>query len=213
MLKLQAAKSEIEAKLASWQGRPPGVPDKLERVPGYDLDPVLIIREVMESLPDHVVPENTTGLEFIADEALRNDLRADIASVDLLLHTKQWKAAMVIAGSVTEALLLYSLLELGEDKAKEAAEKLNLPSKKKSLDEWHLPDYVEVARTLEIITSTCADQARIAQDYRNLIHPGKERREGRKASHPDALSSEAGLAHVVEEVTRWWAERRARAVD
>ena len=206
-VKLQAAVSAIKAKLASWEGRDPrGVTDKIGKVQGFYLDPVLLIREVMESLPDQVIPETVAGLEFIKDDTYRINLRTDIASVDALLHAGQWKAAMVIAGSAMEALLLYTLTKYGEDKAKAAAKELEI--KEANLLRWHLPDYVKVAHHLRIINDRCATQAELAQDCRNLIHPGREIRMKTNVSHPDAQSSVAGLAHIVKNLTEWWSQNK-----
>ncbi len=86
-VKLAAAKSEIKSELGAWEGRHPrGASDALGRVKGYDLHPVQLIRQVMASIPDQIVPESVAGLEFIRDEAVRIELQADIASVEALLH-------------------------------------------------------------------------------------------------------------------------------
>lgn len=203
---VSAAIGEIRGKLSFWAGHnPKGIRDSLGPPRGYKLNAVLLIRKVLESLPDESIPAQTAGLEFIEDETFRSDLRADIASADALLREGHLKAAMVISGSVIEALLMHALLQIGEEKAKETAGRLGRPVKNKPLDEWHLPDYVSVAQELAVISETCAKQASIAGDCRNLIHPGKARREERKPSPGTALSTAAGLMHVIEELTERYA--------
>jgi hypothetical protein len=44
------------------------------------------------------------------------------------------------------------------------------------LDNWDLSQYIEVAFALNIIPESTAAQARLAKDFRNLIHPGREKR-------------------------------------
>ncbi len=44
-------------------------------------------------------------------------------------------------------------------------------------DEWHLPELIEAGFELGEITTLSAAQARVAKDFRNLIHPGKTMRE------------------------------------
>ncbi len=107
---------------------------------------------------------------------------------------------MVIAGSVTEALLLRTLLDHeDQDAVREAANEKDARLEK--IGEWHLPQYVKVACSLDILSDKCAQQAQIAQDYRNLIHPGREMREQRKASQGTASCSVAALRLVVEELS------------
>ena len=199
---LLAGRNGIQAVLDAFAGRALDYSETMKPLKGYKVNPVLAVRNVMSSLPDQAIPEAITGLEFIDDETYRNDLRADIASVEALLRSGQWKATMVIAGGVMEGLLL-DVLKSDEAKARAAAEELNLNCKRKSLDEWHLPDYVKVARQLDILSETSAEQAELAGDCRNLVHPGKEQREGRKATRKDAYSVVAGLEHVLEAVTAW----------
>ena len=196
LVSIEVARATTEERLEKWrlQGGSSGA---LKNVPGTRESTILLIRRIMESLPDQIIPQHISGLEFISDLDVRNDLRADIASIDDLLHEEQWKAAMVIAGSVTEALLLYTLLDMDQNEVHKAAKSQNV---QRDIHEWHLPGYLQVALSLRVISQDCYEQARIGQNYRNLIHPGKERREGRKASRGAALSSAAGLHGVLEEM-------------
>jgi hypothetical protein len=43
-------------------------------------------------------------------------------------------------------------------------------------ESWDLIHYIEVARELGEISESTASEARLAKDFRNLIHPGRERR-------------------------------------
>lgn len=208
-VRLQVAVSEIRSKLGAWQARHPGGPrNELGPVKAYGIHPIRLIRQVTASIPDQIVPESVAGLEFIRDEALRTDPRADMASAEELLHAGQWKAAMVIAGSVTEALLLHTLLDHEGQNAVRKIAKEEGVRRPDNIDEWHLPDYVKVASRLGVLSDGCAEQAKIAQDYRNLIHPGREKRKERKASQGTAWCSVAALHLVVEELAAWWSKRQ-----
>ncbi len=210
--KLVAAMNSLRTVLELFAGKDPAYSTNMKPVKGYNTHPVLAIHQVMSSLPDQAIPDTITGLCFIEDEVYRDDLRADIASVESLLAVKQWKATMVIAGSVMEALLLYTLLAASKDEAMESASRADLRCAKNEPDLWHLSDYVKVALDLKIISQTCASAALIAGDCRNLVHPGKELREEKKAARKDAYSAVAGLEHVLADVTTWWESRETPPV-
>jgi hypothetical protein len=69
------------------------------------------------------------------------------------------------------------------------------------LDRWNLHEYIQVAAELKIIKAKTAIQARLAKDFRNFIHPGVARRLGEKCDRATALSSVAGMEHVVRDLT------------
>jgi hypothetical protein len=54
------------------------------------------------------------------------------------------------------------------------------PRTKKALDlrEWTLGPYIDVAEELQWITRSAKDVAAVLRDYRNYVHPEKERRHG-----------------------------------
>ena len=69
------------------------------------------------------------------------------------------------------------------------------------LERWLLPDYVEVAGELGIIKQGTVQQARLAQGFRNLIHPGRVIRLGVKCDRGTALSALAAVELVVRDLT------------
>jgi hypothetical protein len=69
------------------------------------------------------------------------------------------------------------------------------------LKQWTLHEYIEVAFALNLIKSETAIQARLAKDFRNLIHPGRAARLGQVCDRGAALSAVAGIEHVVRDLT------------
>ena len=61
--------------------------------------------------------------------------------------------------------------------------------------------YVEVATHLAIIKPDTATEARLAKDFRNLIHPGRAQRLAQKCDRGTALSSVAALELVVRDLS------------
>ena len=149
---------------------------------------------------------DTTELAFIdtRDAHLRDSIRGDIGAASIALHNGEWKGATVLAGSATEALLLWAILEKrsdeDRDKAIAALSPENRP-RKNDPEEWSLHNYVEVARQLDLITNDCASAVRLAKKFRNLIHPGRAMRLAQRCDRATALSALAAVHHVVRDLS------------
>lgn len=198
----------IRNAIEYWNSR--GDVDPLDRVPGLpDLNPVTLIRGVLSSCPDENPPETTTELLFFSDTGLRDQLRQDIATTNTSLANGEWKAATVLAGSTVEALLLWGIQQHPNDlpgvvdrlfKSKTLTKK-----PERNPEKWHLTEYIEVARELNLITEETAQQARLAKDFRNLIHPGRTQRLGQKCNRGTALSAVSAIEHVVTDFKKTFA--------
>src|SRR5262245_42603984 len=177
----------LRQALVQWQMRD----EPIRGVPGYEgTGPIALIQQSLRKCKDEFPSPETTSLSFIRDDELRGHLRLDIGIANRALANSEWKAATVLAGSVIEALLLWALEKRSEGDIWEAVDRL---TKKKDLNtgrtilgrkpredlkEWHLSEYIEVAADLKLITEDTAAQARLAKDFRNLIHPGRAARLG-----------------------------------
>jgi hypothetical protein len=171
------------------------------RIPGLrDLSPIALIRQALEKCPDEFPSASTSELTFIADANLRDNLRLDISTTNSSLRNGEWKAATVLAGSIVEALLLWSLQREtpGDISASAAKLRLNISS---NLEKWNLHEYIEVAADMKLIESDTANQCRLAKDFRNLIHPGRAQRLGQVCNRGTALSAVAAVEHVVNDLT------------
>jgi hypothetical protein len=165
---------------------------------GY-LNPVTIIRNTLANCPDDGIATSTSDLAFIADEALRRDLRVDITSANQALRSGEWKATTILAGATAEALLLYVLQSIKEkdpqtfSSAVSSAISKGVRNPGNDLDQWSLHSLIEVAVIFELIGEKTATQARLAKDFRNLVHPGRAVRTGQTCSRGTALSALAAL--------------------
>jgi hypothetical protein len=151
--------------------------------------PILQISLYLAQCPDESAAAHTTGLNFIVDGPYRDALRTDISSANTALMNHEYKAATVIGGSVVEALLYYALDKVGEMKVKASAP--SAPSK--PLNEWTLAPMIGAAHTCNLIGDDTRKQAELAQNFRNLIHPG---RQARLQSHCDRGSALGALAAI-----------------
>jgi hypothetical protein len=192
-----ASKGTIEAKMQN-----PRNADQIPmgHVPGSHEHPVIAIRRLLEDCPDTAVPSTTTNLLFIPDQDYREKLRLDIASVEGFLNARQWKAAMVIAGSVIEAMLCFKISEKEQREIKGAIDNLN-NKPKSDPNFWHLPTYVEVAYQLGMIKNQTKKQALLGGEFRNLIHPGRSIREEAECSRGTAYSVVGALFEVIEDLS------------
>ncbi len=170
-----------------------------------NLNPVTMIRQALSACPDEFPVTGTAELSFITDDELKESLRRDISAVNIALTNGEWKAATVLGGSVVEALLLWALQQKDSVEVQETVKKLVTNKVMKDpggdLKQWHLSAYIEVAEELKVIGQATATQAKLAKDYRNLIHPGRAERLGQVCNRGTALTAVAALEQVVDDLT------------
>jgi hypothetical protein len=178
-----------------------------------DRNALCLARHVLSGCPDEAPVSGSNELAFIDDESLRNNLRRDAGSVESAMRNSEWKAVTVLGGSLVEALLLWGIgrRQAEDPRAVEAAvERATLTANfgkrldSKDPETWDLIHYIEVARELGAISESTASQARLAKNFRNLIHPGRERPTGEQCDRGTAFS----VLAAVELVTRDLAEKR-----
>jgi len=198
-----ASVAAIKDTLEIWKLRDHG----LSEIPRFgDYNPISFIRRALSLCPDEIPSKDTAELIFIEYDDLRTNLRIDISATNQALSNGEWKAATVLAGSVIEALLLWGLNRFEEEEMITARTSLVgegiLPSDPGgNLDRWKLHSFIEVAAKLEVIGEDTAKQARLAREYRNLIHPGREKRLGQKCDRGTALAAVAAVERVVSDLS------------
>lgn len=180
----------------------------LRPTPGYqNVDPVTMIYSLLLKCPDETAAATSCGLEFIEAEPTRKALQLDKAEANSALAAGAWKAATVLAGSLVEALLYWALARKGREAIDTAITSLRrrslpLPRAERDLSEWSLHEYVEISAELAIIEEKTAAQARLARDFRNLIHPGLEQRRATKCGRGEALAATAAVELVIRDLAR-----------
>jgi hypothetical protein len=107
----------------------------------------------------------------------------------ICISSKAPLAATVMMGGLLEALLLARINQLS-DKGK-VFKASSAPRNRKTgdplpLNEWGLKDYIDVAHEIGWISRTEKDLGEVLRDYRNYIHPYKERSHGVKLEPKDA---------------------------
>ncbi len=160
-------------------------------------NPAVDIYELLAGCPDQPTPTASTHLHFIADPELRLSIARDVDSVKALVALEEWRAATVLAGAVVEAMLLAKLGERAQDAMDFAASK-GWPAR--VLDKWSLEWLIQTAGGLAVITNEEAKACSLAQHYRNLIHPGRER-----LAHPCNRGTTLVAQAAIELLLEKWA--------
>lgn len=162
-------------------------------------------------------------LPFIKDSDLRRIAERDLSSLTNAQKTDEAKSAIILAGSVIEAVL-WDVIEGQrakdpsgtEAKAASAKTVLMVSSPKwrgfnpKDDEWWTLEQIIGVCgpNGLQVLAERTVGMAHIVRDYRNLVHPRKEREEEKSAgplrSH-DAVGAVALMEGVIDQVDRWHA--------
>lgn len=144
-----------------------------------NLNALSMIRLLLSKCPDEAILSTVASLLFIKDEALRRTIEIDISSAEVSFLNCEWKSATVVAGAALEALLLWAVSDCDESSRTSAIKNLkleNLDPKHPENPPWSLSVYIKVSEHLKKISSDTATQARLAQNFRNLIHPGRQKR-------------------------------------
>ncbi len=199
----EALKEDAIATYAERQNHGGG---SIPKIAGHEDFPLAEIFNALSQWPDEVPSPSTQMLPFITDVTLQNLLRNDVSSVNRALSNGEWKAATVLAGSVVEALLLWALSTKSQSERDAAIAACHnscsqFPANlKPNLSSWKLFQMVAIAAQLNLISEAARKQADLCRDFRNLIHPAKELREG-VCDRGTALSAVAAIELVVRDLT------------
>ncbi len=108
---------------------------------------------------------------IIEDENFLRILEHRIEEINKCINSGAYLMAIVGMGSLIEGILL----ALVEKYPREANKAYSEKGKAKSFEDWKLPEYLDVAHKLGWIKRSRRDFAKSLVEYRNLIHPKKQR--------------------------------------
>ena len=144
-----------------------------------NLEPLLQILDQYRGEGSH---STTREFPFVSDNDLKEIITRDYRELSqVVFPANAWKSAVVLAGSILEAILQDQLTK--DERTLAAANQSPSAPRGKELakGEWSLQYMITVCVELGILTeerADCVDQ--VLRDYRNFVHPKKEV----KSAHP-----------------------------
>jgi hypothetical protein len=139
-----------------------------------------------------VPPPEMHDFSFVQYDDLRSAITRDRSELDALDIETATKSVLVLSGAIIEALLLDALVFSGEWNFEECSYK-------------HLNELIELAVKKDIIRDDRLSHA--VRSYRNLVHLGREIREGIHFTHDDATVARGAAGVVANEVRRWYSKQ------
>jgi hypothetical protein len=129
------------------------------------------------------------SFDFITDEDFRRSLENDFKEMNFCIQAGAYKAAIVVAGSIIEAVLIdYVIAE--NIIARDEALKLDLGK------------VLSLCKDKKIISEKTSDLSSAVKGYRNLIHPGRTIRLNESISKETTEVAKALVEIVVGEVEK-----------
>lgn len=121
---------------------------------------------------------------FIDNAKLQVQLMEDWHEALIVHQAGGWKSCVVLCGGILEGMLL-GVLGRNEEKALDAYRRLRRKSPPE-LTRWDLMDLVEVAKETGILGKGAVHLTHALREFRNLIHPGRQMREGMSVTEEEA---------------------------
>lgn len=161
---------------------------------------------VLDAL-DNYAGERSRGIQrtfvFVTDPGLRAMVERDYKELSqVLLPGGAWKSTVVLAGSILEAIL-FNLLEGDPTRKSKALASPEAPRgrggnvKPLNGENWRLQDLIKVSTEICLLPAARADTFdQVLRDYRNFIHPNKEKRAGHPCTEAEALVAKGALDGV-----------------
>ena len=144
---------------------------------------------------------------FILDVGLRAIVERDYRELSLILMpANAWKSAVIMAGSILEAIL-YDQLTSDPTKKTQALGSSVAPRARRTVkdidkDEWTLADMVKVAADISVIPKQRGDAIdQTLRFYRNFVHPRREIKEQHPCTDAEAMMAKGALDAVCNHLT------------
>jgi hypothetical protein len=145
---------------------------------------------------------------FMQDQKLKSIAERDNAELKKVIEVEAVKSRFLLMGSLLETLLMDALLPSPQKAhATEAASNYFKKRKSDSIDRWPLSLLIDVSVELDIVERAVKQLSHSVREFRNLIHPGHERRWGYKVRAKEADILERILYLVASDLEEAYYER------
>lgn len=171
---------------------------------------VLAVRQIVNDILDAPPSPQQSRFHYIADAEFRRILERDVDEAESSLRHDNWKACIVLCGSILEAALYEYLLRdptWTMDPSRSNVPSISGSATKKDIrrtdlaNQWTLDDLIKFAVTNGVVKGYTTQHIRDAvQQPRNLIHPRKEIRSGVTVDRGRAGVSIETLKALLDEI-------------
>lgn len=189
---LTACRAAMMSQVRIWENTGTGN-GNLGRLPGRKESIVAAVRRILAKCPDDRIPPSDKRLTFVKDEEFRRQCLGDLQAIEFQLRHELWKPATVLAGALIEALLC--------DALREPAKLVAVGISEQHLLTKRLEDMIEWAFKASLIKDETRRHCKLSEEYRNLIHPGKELRKGTQCNKGTAYAVVGGLHLVINDLS------------
>lgn len=136
----------------------------------------------------------------IQDEGLRKILLRDLKECAIAVVAGQDKMATIMCGSIIEALLMQKIRERSIDKYDISQISKSKHATSYPVVDMGLNELLFVADQEKILDKNSYHLGHYIRDYRNIVHPAKEKRMSEEVSHENVLTMWAVLKRLLEEL-------------
>lgn len=167
---------------------------------------------VVEMSPDSLEQKYEYGsflinqLSTISSPELVSMLERDLREAVLALATQSYKSALVLCGSIVEAVLMDRLLAR-EPSAIASFDRLQqnagqaIRAKDKKISSWSLSTLLDVAREENMISNNLYHWGHGIRGFRNLIHPAVEQRKEMEVSRENGEVAWSVVKRLLKEIS------------
>jgi hypothetical protein len=143
-------------------------------------------------------PEEVLDLSFMRDQKLREICEADWRDACSAKRYNLPKPAIILCGAVAEGLLLDALEQIDPEILADACKARKVI---RSVEEMGLDDLVRVASQLSKIRSPNNHLAQFLREYRNFVHPARQRKEAVVVSADDVTAALVAVRLLARDIS------------
>lgn len=136
----------------------------------------------------------------IQDKEVRDILARDLKECAIAVVAGQDKMATIMCGSIIEALLMQKIRERSIDKYDISQISKSKHATSYPVVDMGLNELLFVADQEKILDKNSYHLGHYIRDYRNIVHPAKEKRMSEEVSHENVLTMWAVLKRLLEEL-------------
>ena len=137
--------------------------------------------------------------DFISGDDFRASLESDYAELDTAMQSGSWKSAMVLAGSIVEAVLVDYLVSTNYS----ISDPLQMT----------LAQATVACKQAGALSQQASELTTVIRGYRNLIHPGRVIRLGESISEDGARIARSLVDMVIHDVSNNIFRRHGRTAE